>query len=228
MTTVAGQEFVDTGLNADPPGPPAITVPGSANFVNLLWMGYTGGAINADVMTTSAGAVSSPIVTENGSGLSSNNSVHSTAALGGTGAQTATLSWNGSGAGFLTELGALAAFYLVADDPADCFRAEDSDVSQYGTGSATCTTTVASAADDVVLGVTTAFGGIPATPSGCTSLATAASIGGNGMRIWQVNSPGASSTSITSGTESFPSQYMASFKSGAAAAVKRLLTLGVG
>lgn len=213
MSTYEGVDLVDVGLNADPPASANLTVPAAATAVALLLMGYSGAAINADSMTCSFATLSSPIVTENGSGLSSNNSVHSTGALSATGAQTATISWNGSGAGFLTELGALIAFYVNSESPSDAVRAEDSDVTQYGTSSATCSTTCASESADVVVGVTTAFGGIPATPSGCTSLGTA-TIGGNGIRAWQVNSPGSGTTTVTSGTEAYPSQYMVAFKSG--------------
>jgi hypothetical protein len=226
-TTLVGVEIVDVGLNADPSAA-NVTVPGTADAVVILLMGYNGSAINADSMTCSFASLSS-IVTENGSGLSSNNSVYSTAALTGTGAQTVTVSWNGSGAGFLTELGALVLFYYNADDPTDFFRAEDSDVSQYATSSTTCTTTAASNTTDVGAGCTTEFGAVPGTPSGTTSQATSGSIGGNSIRVWSVDTPGASSTSITSGTEDFPGQYMVMVKSAAgAASAKRLLTLGVG
>jgi len=210
MSSFISAQFVDVGLGADPAAA-NVTVPGSCNAVAILLMGYSGGAINADSMTTSFTSGLSSITTENGSGVSSNNSVYGQ--VTSTGTQTVTVSWNGSGGGFLTELGALVLFYFTVDDTADFFRGQDSDVTQYATSSATCTTTISTQTTDIVVGCTTEFGAIPGTPSGCTSQGTSGTIGGNQIRAWSVDSPSGTSTSIVSGTESFPSQYMVAIKS---------------
>lgn len=211
-SSLLGVEFVDLGLDADPAAA-NVTVPVGTNAVVLAVLGYNNTGTEALDSLTCSFATLSSIRTENGSGDASVNSAHG--AVTATGAQTVTVSWNGSGAAFLTELGMLVAIYIQADDPGNFFRDDDGDISFYSdaTGAPVCT--VSSETTDLVVGVTTEYGGpTPGTPTGCTSVGTSASIGQSIARAYTVDAPGSPTTTVTSNTEDFPCSYAVAVKSG--------------
>lgn len=206
---LVGQQTVWLASGSATPAAVSVTVPADANAVVISVGGAFGNPLTATSITCSFASLSSVRSFTGSATEGSVNAAHSTAALTGTGSQTVTVTWSGT----ITELGNVTLFYFSAADPTDFFRDDDADVSQYDATGAPSTTTSSSTSDKVV-GYITEWVNTPGTPTGTTSLGTSnGSIDGNSqLRMWQANSPGASTTNIVGGSEDFPVQYQVSVK----------------
>lgn len=198
---------VELALNANAsPGAKAVTVPADAEYICVHFAFYAD--LDVDLSSLTSTCCGTFTVDKlSGSGGTNVGVGVAYAAVTSAGSKTVTIAWTRA----LNEGPIVWVTFVKGIDGSTPVLATGKN---HYTGTAAPSVSVASQADALVIAMHEADTSNPATATGCTSQGTA-TVNGAGSRLQTVNSPGASSTTVTGGSTSYPTLGLISFKPAA-------------